>query len=109
MKSYWQILRQPQISLLLLIGMIARLPHSALSMLLLLHLVNNLDQSWVSAGLVTAVMTLGIAIGGVLFSGSAALPRETAMSVFDSIPPGGLCLGLDSCYAEYPNKTGVIK
>ncbi|MDV2978619.1 MFS transporter [Glutamicibacter sp. HZAU] len=63
MKSYWQILRQPQISLLLLIGMIARLPHSALSMLLLLHLVNNLDQSWVSAGLVTAVMTLGIAIG----------------------------------------------
>ena len=39
MKSYWQILRQPQISLLLLIGMIARLPHSALSMLLLLHLV----------------------------------------------------------------------
>ncbi len=31
------------------------------------------------------------------------------MSVFDSIPPGGLCLGLDSCYAEYPNKTGVIK
>lgn len=63
MKSYWQILRQPQISLLLLIGMIARLPHSALSMLLLLHLVNNLDQSWVSAGLVAAVMTLGIAIG----------------------------------------------
>jgi len=63
MKSYWQILRQPQISMLLLIGMIARLPHSALSMLLLLHLVNNLEQSWVSAGLVTALMTLGIAIG----------------------------------------------
>ncbi|WP_334123289.1 MULTISPECIES: MFS transporter [Glutamicibacter] len=63
MKSYWQILRQPQIAMLLLIGMIARLPHSALSMLLLLHLVNNLDQSWVSAGLVTALMTLGIAIG----------------------------------------------
>lgn len=57
----------------------------------------------------TVSIALGIAIGGVLFSGSAALPRETAMSVFDSIPPGGLCLGLDSCYAEYPNKTGVIK
>ncbi|TAP25593.1 MFS transporter [Arthrobacter sp. S41] len=63
MKSYLQILRQPQIALLLLIGMIARLPHSALSMLLLLHLVNDLDQSWVSAGLVTALMTVGIAIG----------------------------------------------
>lgn len=63
MKSYLQILRQPQISLLLLIGMIARLPHSALSMLLLLHLVNDLNQSWVSAGLVTALMTVGIAIG----------------------------------------------
>ncbi|KUM30293.1 MFS transporter [Arthrobacter sp. EpRS66] len=63
MKSYWQILRQPQIAMLLLIGMIARLPHSALSMLLLLHLVNHLGQSWVSAGLVTALMTLGIAIG----------------------------------------------
>ncbi|HJX78386.1 MFS transporter [Glutamicibacter sp.] len=63
MKRYWQILRQPQISSLLVIGMIARLPHSALSMLLLLHLVTNLDQSWVSAGLVTALMTLGIAIG----------------------------------------------
>lgn len=63
MKRYWQILRQPQIASLLVIGMIARLPHSALSMLLLLHLVTNLDQSWVSAGLVTALMTLGIAIG----------------------------------------------
>lgn len=63
MKRYWQILRQPQIASLLVIGMIARLPHSALSMLLLLHLVTNLGQSWVQAGLVTALMTLGIAIG----------------------------------------------
>lgn len=63
MKNYWQILRQPQIASLLVIGMVARLPHSALGMLLLLHLVTNLDQSWVSAGLVTALMTIGIAIG----------------------------------------------
>lgn len=58
----------------------------------------------------TVSIALGIAMGGVLFGGGAALPRETsAMSVFDSIPPGGLCLGLDSCYAEYSTKTGVIK
>lgn len=57
----------------------------------------------------TASIALGIAIGAILSSGGAALPRETTMSVFDSIPPGGLCLGLDSCYAGFPNKKGVIK
>ncbi len=54
MKRYWQILRQPAIGGLLVIGMIARLPHSALSMLLLLHLVLNLGQDWASAGIVVA-------------------------------------------------------
>lgn len=63
MKRYWQILSQPKIATLLVIGMVARLPHSALSMLLLLHLVLNLDQDWTTAGLATALMTIGIAIG----------------------------------------------
>lgn len=63
MKRYGQILRQPAISGLLILGMVARLPHSALSMLLLLHLVLNLNQTWTSAGLVVALMTVGIAIG----------------------------------------------
>lgn len=63
MKRYGQILRQPAISGLLVLGMVARLPHSALSMLLLLHLVLNLGQTWTSAGLVVALMTVGIAIG----------------------------------------------
>ncbi|WP_431711591.1 MFS transporter [Glutamicibacter uratoxydans] len=63
MKRYGQILRQPAISGLLILGMVARLPHSALSMLLLLHLVLNLEQTWTSAGLVVALMTVGIAIG----------------------------------------------
>lgn len=57
----------------------------------------------------SASIALGIAIGAVLFSGGAALSSVTAMSVFDPIPPGGLCLGLDSCYALSPNKTGAIK
>lgn len=57
----------------------------------------------------SASIALGIAIGAVLFSGGAALPSVTAMSVFDPIPPGGLCLGLDSCYALSPNKTGALK
>ncbi|MFF8519319.1 MFS transporter [Glutamicibacter creatinolyticus] len=63
MKRYWQILRQPAVGGLLVIGMIARLPHSALSMLLLLHLVLNLGQDWASAGIVVALMTVGIAVG----------------------------------------------
>lgn len=56
-----------------------------------------------------ASVALGVAMGAALFGGGAALPRVTAMSVFDPIPPGGLCPGLDSCYAWSPDKTGAIK
>jgi anti-sigma factor RsiW len=57
-----------------------------------------------------ASVALGIAMGAVLFGGGgAALPRVTAMSVFDAIPPGGLCLGLDACYARNIDKSGAIK
>ncbi|MGB9035112.1 MAG: MFS transporter, partial [Paeniglutamicibacter sp.] len=60
---YGQLLKQPGVGALLLIGMVARLPHAAVGMLLLLHLVNELDQDWGSAGLVVALMTIGIALG----------------------------------------------
>ncbi|MBP2375520.1 MFS transporter [Paeniglutamicibacter psychrophenolicus] len=60
---YGQLLKQPGVGALLLIGMVARLPHAAIGMLLLLHLVNELDQEWGSAGLVVALMTIGIALG----------------------------------------------
>lgn len=56
-----------------------------------------------------ASVALGIAMGAALFGGGAALPRVTAMSVFDPIPPGGLCPGLETCYARKPDKTGAIK
>ncbi len=56
-----------------------------------------------------ASVALGIAMGAALFGGGAALPRMAAMSVFDPIPPGGLCPGLDTCYASSPKKTGAIK
>lgn len=57
----------------------------------------------------SASFALGLTIGVLLFGGGAALPSVTAMSVFDPIPPGGLCLGLDSCYAKSPNTIGVTK
>lgn len=56
-----------------------------------------------------ASVALGIAMGAVLFGGGAALPRMAAMSVFDPIPPGGLCPGLDACYARGAAKTGAFK
>lgn len=46
-----------------------------------------------------ASIACGIAMGFSLFGGTAA-PRIAAMSVFDTMPPGSLCLGLDSCYAK---------
>jgi anti-sigma factor RsiW len=56
-----------------------------------------------------ASVALGIAMGAVLFGGGAALPRVAAMSVFDPIPPGGLCPGLNACYARGADKTGAIQ
>ncbi len=56
-----------------------------------------------------ASVALGIAMGAVLFGGGAALPRMAAMSVFDPIPPGGLCPGLDACYARGADMTGAFK
>ncbi len=53
-----------------------------------------------------ASVALGIAMGAALLGGGAALPRMTAMSVFDPIPPGGLCL--DACYARGADKTGAF-
>ncbi|MFL4473978.1 MFS transporter [Paeniglutamicibacter sp. MACA_103] len=60
---YGQLLRQPGVAPLLLIGMVARLPHAAVGMLLLLHLVNELGLDWGPAGLVVGLMTIGIALG----------------------------------------------
>jgi anti-sigma factor RsiW len=56
-----------------------------------------------------ASVALGIAMGAALFGGGAALPRMAAMSVFDPIPPGGLCPGLHACYARGADKTGAFK
>lgn len=60
---YGALLRQPGVAPLLLVGMVARLPHASVGMLLLLHLVNELDRDWGSAGLVVGLMTIGIALG----------------------------------------------
>lgn len=50
-----------------------------------------------------ASITIGIALGLALFGG-AAVPRITAMSVFDTMPPGSLCVGLEACYDKGARK-----
>ncbi len=62
------------------------------------------DRGWrgllpVSVGAAASV-ACGIAMGFALFGGGAAAPRVAAMSVFDTMPPGSLCIGLESCYTN---------
>jgi predicted MFS family arabinose efflux permease len=60
---YRELLAVGPIRHLLLVGMIARIPHSAAGVLLTLHIVLTLGQGYAAAGAAAAVMTIGIAVG----------------------------------------------
>ena len=60
---YRELLSVRPIRRLLLVGMIARIPHSAAGVLLTLHIVLTLGQGYAAAGAAAAVMTIGIALG----------------------------------------------
>ncbi|TLM82292.1 MFS transporter [Pseudarthrobacter sp. NamE5] len=60
---YRELLAVRPIRRLLLVGMVARVPHSAAGVLLTLHIVLTLDQGYAAAGAAAAVMTIGIAVG----------------------------------------------
>ncbi|MGP4032296.1 MFS transporter [Pseudarthrobacter sp. 1C304] len=60
---YRQLLAVRPIRRLLLVGMVARIPHSAAGVLLTLHIVLTLGQGYAAAGAAAAVMTIGIAVG----------------------------------------------
>lgn len=46
-------------------------------------------------------LTFGTFMGTMLVgAGAATAPPMAAMRVFDALPPGNLCIGLDSCYAK---------
>ncbi|MEG9247652.1 MFS transporter [Arthrobacter sp. Soc17.1.1.1] len=60
---YRDLLRIRSVRTLLIIGMIARFPHSAAGVLLTLHVVQTLDRGYAEAGAVAAVVTIGIAVG----------------------------------------------
>lgn len=52
------------------------------------------------SGLAAAgVLAAGLYLGTLLAGGAGvAAMRPAAMALFDAVPPGGLCVGLSSCY-----------
>lgn len=60
---YRELLRVVPVRRLLIVGMIARFPHSAAGVLLTLHVVLTLGRGYAEAGAVAAVVTIGIAAG----------------------------------------------
>jgi MFS family permease len=60
---YKEMLSIRPVRRLLLVGMVARIPHSAAGVLLTLHIVLTLGEGYAAAGAAAAVMTIGIALG----------------------------------------------
>lgn len=60
---YGQLWRRRPVRNLLLVAMVARLPHSAAGVLLTLHVVQTLGLGYGAAGTVAALLTIGIALG----------------------------------------------
>jgi anti-sigma factor RsiW len=58
---------------------------------------------WLPLGVgMAASVSLGITLGAMLTTGTGAglAPGVAAMAVFDPVAPGGLCIGLEACYAR---------
>ena len=56
---------------------------------------------WPIAVGAAASIVVGAFMGSTLVAGGATTaPRMAAMRVFDSMPPGNLCIGLESCYLK---------
>jgi len=58
---------------------------------------------WLPLGVgMAASVSLGFTLGAMLTMGTGArlAPGVAAMAVFDPVAPGGLCIGLEACYAR---------
>lgn len=60
---YRRVLALPGVRSLTLLGVLARVPHTAISMVLTLHVVLSLDRGYGDAGLVVGAFTVGAAVG----------------------------------------------
>ncbi|NUP82034.1 MAG: MFS transporter [Nonomuraea sp.] len=64
--QYRRLFRLPGVRTLLLVGMLARVPATAMGMALTLHVIFGLRLGYAEAGLVTMASTVGMAIGSPL-------------------------------------------
>lgn len=62
MKTYRTVLCTPGVAALMILGFLARIPFSTLGLLLTLHTVTALHQTYLAAGFVVTASTLGTAI-----------------------------------------------
>lgn len=60
---YSRLLARPAVLRLVLVGLVARIPHAATGVVVTLHVTSTLGYSYGAAGVVTASMTIGMAIG----------------------------------------------
>jgi MFS family permease len=60
---YRALLAQRDVRHLLLVGVLARVPHTTVGLVLTFHVVGTLDRSYLEAGVVAAAGTLGLALG----------------------------------------------
>ncbi|GGP14844.1 MFS transporter [Nonomuraea glycinis] len=65
-EPYRRLFRLPGVGVLLVVGVLARVPVTAIGMALTLHAVESLDLGYVMAGLVTMASTIGLAVGAPL-------------------------------------------
>ncbi|MEV1178136.1 MFS transporter, partial [Nonomuraea sp. NPDC049784] len=63
---YRRLLKIPGVPALLLVGLLARVPSTAMGMTLTLHVAVVLDLGYGKAGLITMANTIGMAIGSPL-------------------------------------------
>lgn len=64
LRPFQDVMAKPAIVRLILVGMVARLPHAAAGILLTLHVVDTLHLGFAQSGIVAAAVTVGIAVGG---------------------------------------------
>jgi len=62
--GYHRVLQRPAVAWLLVLGALTRLPLSAISVGITLHVVNSLGLGYGAAGLAGAAYTVGVAVGG---------------------------------------------
>lgn len=60
---YGRLLGRPAVLRLVLVSLVARLPHAAVGVVLTLHVVVTMDLGYARAGMVAGAMTVGMAVG----------------------------------------------